>query len=420
MNLDQRTFFKKCRVCNKEGSRNIFEKINRTLESSSLQCVSSNSRLLEKLRFVTMIKIDEFDNKPKMLCDLCIIQLNVSYQFKTLAVEIDGKHQQYLIENGVNHSPNSENSTVHSVEQRTLERSAATVRPITFPVSLSNLQHRRVIKSEPNDYEIMSDITIDTNTDLLEDFPRNGVTSSASNQPFGTSNMVCVSDLDLLRSNGDSDTEFINNCLPSSYRFENPANTVESRQSTTTTTTTTIASKQLVIAASKTTNQSKTVTSDRHTSHNTEVVEEQSSERATVLPRRKRNSTVKFADNEVKKSLRPKSNENIDYSLVRKKRKLINPVNKVKRNNKIKQENDPIKKQSGTIVPKNSSILRNKRRNDMVDDRSLPQFRRGQNANNKEQYRENRKIRRRMVIRETDRFRFASIKTIDSVTSTRN
>ncbi len=59
MNLDHRNWFKKCRVCNKEGSRNIFEKITRTqLESSSsLQSVSSNTRLLEKLRYVTMMKV---------------------------------------------------------------------------------------------------------------------------------------------------------------------------------------------------------------------------------------------------------------------------------------------------------------------------------------------------------------------------
>lgn len=378
----------------------------------------------------SQFQVDEFDNKPKMLCDLCIIQLNVSYQFKTLAVEIDGKHQQYLIENGVNLSPNSDNSsTAHSVEQRTLERTSTTMRPLTFPVSLSNLQqHRRLIKSEPTDYEIMSDITIDTNTDLLEDFSRNGVNSSASNQPFGTSNMVCVSDLDLLRSNGDSDIEFINNCLPSTFRhFENPTtNTVESHQSTMTTTTTTIASKQLVIAASKSTSQqTKTVTSDRHNAESAGGVGKHSGVSEQVLPRKKYKSRVKFADLEVKKSLRPKSNENINYSLVRKRRKLINPVNKVSK--KIKLENDAVKQASTShlhhnseraLVPRQSSILRNKRKKDIVDEKNRFQLRRGQHTSNKNQYREN--VRRRIMIKETDRFKFAAIKTINSVTSTRN
>lgn len=372
-----------------------------------------------------------------MLCDLCIIQLNVAYQFKTLAVEIDGKHQQYLIENGVNHSPNSDNSTMHSVEQRTLERlsHSATVRPLTLPGSLSNLQHRRLIKSEPTDYEIMSDITIDTNTDLLEDFPRNGVNSSASNQPFGTSNMVCVSDLDLLRSNGDSDNEFINNCLPSSFRhfeMDNPANTVESHQSTTTTTTTTIASKQLVIAASKSVNQNAIVTSDRQKTHESVVVATQigASEPPIPLPKKKRKSRVHFVDMELKKSLRPKSNDRIDYSLVRK-HKRINPVNKMRQ--KIKEENESVKQSAGksshtaaagnsdrALIPKNASISRNKRKKDFVDDGNRTKFRHDRHTFNKGQYREKVNVRRSVIIKETDRFKFAAIKTIDSVTSTRN
>lgn len=369
-----------------------------------------------------------------MLCDLCIIQLNVAYQFKTLAVEIDGKHQQYLIENGVNHSPNSDNSTLHSVEQRTLERLSTTVRPLTLPGSLTNLPHRRLIKSEPTDYEIMSDITIDTNTDLLEDFPRNGVTSSASNQPFGTSNMVCVSDLDLLRSNGDSDNEFINNCLPSSFRhfeMENPANAVESHQSTTTTTTTTIASKQLVIAASKSMNQNAIVTSDRQKTHESVVVATKIgvSEQVNPLPKKKRKSRVQFADTELKKSLRPKSNDGINYSLVRKRRR-INPVNKVRQ--KIKEENESVKQSTGksshnvtvnsdrALIPKNSSILRNKRRKEFVDEANRNKFRRDRPLINKGQYRENVNVRRSVIIKETDRFKFAAIKTIGSVSSTRN
>lgn len=374
-----------------------------------------------------------------MLCDLCIIQLNVAYQFKTLAVELDAKHQQYLIENGVNLSPNSDNSTLHSVEQRTLERSSTSVRPLTFPVSLSNLQQRRLIKSEPTDYENMSDITIDTNTDLLEDFSRNGVNSSASNQPFGSSSMVCVSDLDLLRSNGDSDIEFINNCLPSSFRhFENPANTVESHQSTTTTTTTTIASKQLVIAASKSmnqnttvTNQNTTVTTERHNKSTTATDKSNklvTSELVVSLPRKTRKTKVKFAESELKKSLRPKSNESINYSVVRKKHKNINPMNKVRQ--KIKEENESIKQSSSkssynaivnsdrALIPRNASILKNKRKRDFIDGKHSVPFRRGQHTADKGQYRESVNGRR-IIIKDTDRFKFAAIKTIDSMTATR-
>lgn len=363
-----------------------------------------------------------------MLCDLCIIQLNVAYQFKTLAVEIDAKHEQYIIENGVNLSPSSDNSTLQSIE-RTMP--SATLRPLTFPVSLSNLQQRRLIKSEPADYDVMSDITIDTNTDLLEDFSRNGVNSSASNQPFGTSNMVCVSDLDLLRSNGDSDIEFINNCL---QHFENPAKTVESHQSTTTTTTTTIAS-QLVIASSKSMNKNlnTTVASDRHKPRESSDQAKKSgtSEVRVTVPKKKVKSKINFSDNE-KKTLRPKSNDNINYSLVkRRKRRRINPVNKVRQ--MIKEESESIKQSSSkssqeetnTVSSvrmanlRRSSIL-NKRKNVITEGKNTVQFQRGQHHPTKGQYREKLNVNRRVTIKDTDRFKFAAIKTINSVTATRN
>lgn len=365
-----------------------------------------------------------------MLCDLCIIQLNVAYQFKTLAVELDGRHQQYIIENGVNTSPNSDNSALQSIEQRTIE-SSTTTRPLTFPVSLSNLQHRRLIKSEPTDYENMSDITIDTNTDLLEDFSRNGVNSSASNQPFGTSNMVCVSDLDLLRSNGDSDIEFINNCLPSmTFRhFETPANTVESHQSTTTTTTTTIAS-QLVIAASKPMNKNSNPKSDKHKPQvSSKLAKNVSTTQAESSQVKKKVKTkMNASENELKKTLRPKSNDNINYSLVRRRKdKLINPLNKVRQ--MIKEENEATKQSSSKSIQggtfnndrrvnlKHSAIVRNKRK--LEGNSSVP-FRRGRGRPSKNQYREKLNMNRRITIKDTDRFKFASIKTIKSVTATRN
>lgn len=367
-----------------------------------------------------------------MLCDLCIIQLNVAYQFKTLAVELDAKHQQYIIENGVNSSPNSDNSALQSIEQRTIERSATTLRPLTFPVSLSNLQHRRLIKSEPTDYENMSDITIDTNTDLLEDFSRNGVNSSASNQPFGTSNMVCVSDLDLLRSNGDSDIEFINNCLQPSVtfrHFETPANTVGSHQSTTTTTTTTIAS-QLVIAASKSMNKNLNPLSDRRKPQESSNLAKDLTRTQTSSSQGKRKVKTKMnvSDTELKKTLRPKSNDNINYSLVkRRKHRLINPANKVRQ--MIKEENESIKQSAGktiqggtvnnnrTVNLKHSSMLRKKRK---PEEKNTAHFRRGQHNTNKGQYHEKLNMNRRITIKDTDRFKFASIKTIKSVTATRN
>lgn len=41
------------------------------------------------------------ENLPPMICDLCIVQLNVAYNFKRQASESDTKLRQYLIENGI-------------------------------------------------------------------------------------------------------------------------------------------------------------------------------------------------------------------------------------------------------------------------------------------------------------------------------
>lgn len=87
-----------CRICLTEGSRHIFQK---TVTCDALYNVSSLNRISEKLRYVTLLKIDEMENLPPMICDLCIVQLNVAYNFKRQATESDTKLRQYLIENGI-------------------------------------------------------------------------------------------------------------------------------------------------------------------------------------------------------------------------------------------------------------------------------------------------------------------------------
>lgn len=42
------------------------------------------------------------ENLPQQICDLCIVQLNVSYNFKRLALKNDFQIRQYMIENGIN------------------------------------------------------------------------------------------------------------------------------------------------------------------------------------------------------------------------------------------------------------------------------------------------------------------------------
>lgn len=41
------------------------------------------------------------ENLPQQICDLCIVQLNVSYNFKRLALKNDFQIRQYMIENGI-------------------------------------------------------------------------------------------------------------------------------------------------------------------------------------------------------------------------------------------------------------------------------------------------------------------------------
>ncbi|XP_055623983.1 uncharacterized protein LOC129767293 [Toxorhynchites rutilus septentrionalis] len=95
-----------CRICLMEGSRSIFQK---TVTHEALYNVSSLNRISEKLRYVTLLKIDDMENLPPMICDLCIVQLNVAYNFKRQATESDTKLRQYLIENGIDimKDPNS-------------------------------------------------------------------------------------------------------------------------------------------------------------------------------------------------------------------------------------------------------------------------------------------------------------------------
>uniref|UniRef100_A0A336M8R6 CSON012164 protein n=1 Tax=Culicoides sonorensis TaxID=179676 RepID=A0A336M8R6_CULSO len=84
-----------CRICLAEGSQNIFHNNRRNVDS-----ISSLDRILEKLRFVTMLKIQPTDCLPGMICDSCLVQLNVAYNFKMKAIESDTKLHQYAIEKG--------------------------------------------------------------------------------------------------------------------------------------------------------------------------------------------------------------------------------------------------------------------------------------------------------------------------------
>ncbi|KAL7050942.1 hypothetical protein ACKWTF_004275 [Chironomus riparius] len=88
---------KLCKICLNPGTRDIFD-------SGFTNIVSRDelNRIAEKLRFVTLLKVSPKENLPQQICDLCIVQLNVSYNFKRLALKNDFYIRQYMIENGMN------------------------------------------------------------------------------------------------------------------------------------------------------------------------------------------------------------------------------------------------------------------------------------------------------------------------------
>lgn len=47
------------------------------------------------------LQVNPKENLPQQICDLCIVQLNVSYNFKRLALKNDFQIRQYMIENGI-------------------------------------------------------------------------------------------------------------------------------------------------------------------------------------------------------------------------------------------------------------------------------------------------------------------------------
>uniref|UniRef100_A0A1B0DJ64 Uncharacterized protein n=2 Tax=Phlebotomus papatasi TaxID=29031 RepID=A0A1B0DJ64_PHLPP len=94
-----RNYAKSCRICLAEGSRDIFTSMTPGTGRCDIS-VSSVSRLLEKFRFVTMMQISESDNLPTLICDSCIVELNVAYNFKRQAIDTSIYLQRHMIEMG--------------------------------------------------------------------------------------------------------------------------------------------------------------------------------------------------------------------------------------------------------------------------------------------------------------------------------
>lgn len=177
------------------------------------------------------------------MCDSCIIQLNVAYNLKRNAIQSDMKVRQYMIEYGIgvtSYTTCSINtvSVIHptpmimSAPRAPSDSNAGSCS--TAPKSTSTSTEQRpfpvlpfVIKEEPIDYEVMSDITVETESfdDHLQ-CNRNGQTSTNTSRnnnnqeqqsltPLPSNSMVAVNTKSLLLSTREaSDNEYLSAYMP--------------------------------------------------------------------------------------------------------------------------------------------------------------------------------------------------------------
>lgn len=144
-------------------------------------------------------------NFPQMLCDLCIIQLNVAYNFKRLAIENDKKLDQFVIEKGLQSGFTPPRSTALNHVQHQFQQTL-----LPSPIQ---------IKTE-TDTDTISEITICTNTDTETFNPTNNFTeqsasTSGSDPSFDNQSfqMVQLSN-QIIQTHTHTDIDFINNYMP--------------------------------------------------------------------------------------------------------------------------------------------------------------------------------------------------------------
>lgn len=208
------------------------------------------------LRFCCFFQIHPTDCLPEMICDSCIVQLNVAYSFKMKAIESDTKLHQYVIEKGfgmqdtsctlaITESQHSCNSfTVpqplhQTISQAVIQASdnitttaAEYLRHFETPQSMASLKDQRPtsqndklpgqqpfpcmpiqIKIEPLDsYLGSSEVSPATSDENLQALSNAG--SIRSNENLSGSSMVCVnkktSSETLKSSDNSSDKSIIN------------------------------------------------------------------------------------------------------------------------------------------------------------------------------------------------------------------
>lgn len=166
------------------------------------------------------------------MCDSCIVQLNVAYNLKKNAIQSDLKLRQYMIEYGMNvtsYTTCSINtvSVIHPSPMIMPANSASVSGAATQPKPTSTSTEQRpfpvmpvVVKEEPIDYEVMSDITVETESfdDQVQNNGNERISSNGprSNQqqksltPLPSNSMVAVNSKSLLLSTREaSDSEYI-------------------------------------------------------------------------------------------------------------------------------------------------------------------------------------------------------------------
>uniref|UniRef100_A0AAG5DCX8 ZAD domain-containing protein n=1 Tax=Anopheles atroparvus TaxID=41427 RepID=A0AAG5DCX8_ANOAO len=91
---------KLCRTCLGEGTRHIFQPY---VYNDKWCSVASINYIVDKLRYVLMLPITEHDGLPLWICELCLVQLNLAYNFKRRAIERE-KNLPLLVGGSKQHS----------------------------------------------------------------------------------------------------------------------------------------------------------------------------------------------------------------------------------------------------------------------------------------------------------------------------
>lgn len=108
------------------------------------------------------------ENLPQQICDLCIVQLNVSYNFKRLALKNDFYIRQYMIENGMN-----------LLKEDDVDDGIETALEIHQIHNVIRTTNRRPLIAPPPPPQITT-TTSTTTTTTVSDMRRNSTTSSVS------------------------------------------------------------------------------------------------------------------------------------------------------------------------------------------------------------------------------------------------